>query len=130
MRCKAFKGGEEDQQYRRLVKKVVLPSGENLSLYIFRDDTHPGSARRRQRLGGQRGRLPGRVWQRERPGGPDVLRPQTLSAEGEEKDPGGRGLRGHERGVEGDGSPRNLQGSRRLSSKGEHRSLRSVLVTL
>ena len=93
---------------------------KTLTITPCRDDPHPRPPRRRQCLGGKRRRLPGGVRERQRPGRADVLRPQTLPAQGEEEDTRGRGLRCHERSVEGDGGAGHLQGSRRLSSQGRH----------
>ena len=98
--------------------KVVLPSLRCSQHHLCRDYPHPRPPRRRQCLGGKRRRLPRRVRERERVGGADVVRPQALPAEGEEEDPGGGGVRGHEWSVESDGGPGHLQGTRGLSSEG------------
>ena len=87
----------------------------NSAARLYPDPRHP---RRRQRVGGQRGGQQGSVRQQQRPRRAHELRPQALPAQGEEEDPGGRGLRRHERGVEGDGGAGNLPGPRRLSSQG------------
>ena len=90
----------------------------NSTARLHPDPRHP---RRRQRVGGQRGGQPGGVRQQQRPRRAHELWPQALPAQGEEEDPGGRGLRRHERGVEGDGGAGNLPGPRRLSSQGRYR---------